>query len=130
MNIYLLIAGLLCLILGLTHSILGEILIFKNKRKAKKIVPSIVRKDLKESHLRIIWATWHLTSFFGLCIATLLLKMAVMPTKLNLEFYQFTVVSISIAFGCSSILVLIGTKGKHLAWIVLLSIAILSFLNI
>lgn len=40
MNIYFLIAGILCFILGLIHSILGEFLIFNSKRNKGSIVPS------------------------------------------------------------------------------------------
>ena len=38
MNIYFLIAGTLCFLLGIAHSTLGEYLIFNNKRKAGNLV--------------------------------------------------------------------------------------------
>ncbi|MFK7920403.1 MAG: hypothetical protein AB8H47_00525, partial [Bacteroidia bacterium] len=65
MNIYFLLAGILSFVIGLVHSILGEILIFKTKREKGRLVPSIGSENLKQGHLRIIWATWHLASVFG-----------------------------------------------------------------
>ena len=65
MNIYFLLAGILSIIIGLVHSILGEVLIFKTKRRKGRLVPSIGSESLRKEHLGIIWATWHLTSVFG-----------------------------------------------------------------
>ncbi|GGG57236.1 hypothetical protein GCM10011414_28860 [Croceivirga lutea] len=129
MNQYLWVAGLLCFILGLMHSILGEVLIFRKKKGHKKIAPTIITSDLKERHLRIIWATWHLASFFGWCIGALLLKITMKQTELSADFMQFITITITITMFCSSFLVFIGTKGKHPGWIVLLSIGALTLLE-
>lgn len=129
MNQYLWVAGLICFILGLVHSILGEVLIFRNLRKSKKIIPTITKSKLKERHLRIIWATWHLTSLFGGCIGAILLEVA---TKYNIqtnELLQFILTSTTITMFCSSLLVFIATKGKHLGWAILLIIGILTLLE-
>ncbi len=122
MNIYILIAGILCIILGLVHSILGEYLIFKDRRKTGNLVPTKVGMELKERHLRIIWATWHLSTFFGWCIGALLIKISLNQNMLDSEFMiNSTIVTMFV----SSLLVLIGTKGKHPGWIVLLLIGTL-----
>lgn len=129
MDQYIWAAGLLCFILGLVHSILGEVLIFRNLKKSKKIIPTIVKSKLKERHLRIIWATWHLTSLFGWCIGAILLKVA---NKYNIqtnELLQFILTSTTITMFCSSLLVFIGTKGKHLGWAILLTIGVLTLLE-
>ncbi len=125
MNIYFLTAGILCFILGLVHSFLGEYLIFRSKRSKGKLVPTIVDKELKERHLRILWATWHLASFFGWCIGLFLIKLALYQNKLDTEFIDCVILSITCTMFGSSFLVLIGTKAKHPGWIVLLIIAIL-----
>lgn len=125
MNVYFLVAGILCFILGLVHSILGEYLIFKNKRNRGSLVPTKVNAELKERHLRIIWATWHLASFFGWCLGIFLIKISFDHSKLDPEFINFTIHSTIITMFVSSLLVLIGTKGKHPGWIVLLVIGIL-----
>lgn len=125
MNIYFLIAGILCFILGLVHSILGEYLIFKTKRDKKNLVPTKVSTGLKERHLRIIWATWHLASFFGWCIGAFLIKISFGQNNASVEFIDFMINSIIYTMFASSFLVLIGTNGKHPGWAVLLLIGIL-----
>lgn len=125
MNIYFLIAGILCFILGLIHSILGEYLIFRNKRNKGSLVPSKVIEELKERHLRIIWATWHLASLFGWCIGAFLWKISLEQGKLDSELIEFMIQSAFYTMFASSFLVLIGTKGKHPGWIILLLIGIL-----
>jgi len=129
MNIYFLIAGILCFLLGLIHSILGEYLIFKDKRKIGNLVPSKVNTELKERHLRIIWATWHLSSFFGWCIGAFLIKISSDQKKLDAEFIDFMINSTVLTMFASSLLVLIGTNGKHPGWIVLILIGILLILG-
>jgi hypothetical protein len=128
MNYYLLSAGLLCFILGILHSVLGEILIFKTKKTGKNIIPTIVTSYLKERHLRIIWASWHLVSFFGWCIGGLLIKIAIQPNELSNDLKHFIICLTSFSMFCAALLVGISTKGKHLGWIVLVTIGILSLL--
>ena len=115
MNYYLLIAGILCFILGLIHSFLGEFLIFKNKRK-KALVPNQGSQDLKERHLRILWATWHLASVFGWCIGAILIKISYNSRDINSSFTAFVIQSSMSAMLISSFLVLVGTKGRHPGW--------------
>ncbi|WP_347922783.1 hypothetical protein [Pontimicrobium sp. SW4] len=129
MNLYLLIAAILCFVLGLVHSFLGEYLIFKKKRKKGTLVPSKESIELKERHLRILWATWHLASFFGWCIGAILIKIAVLESLQNKELVDFIIQSIVFTMIFSSALVLVGTKGKHPGWVVLLLIGILTIIG-
>ncbi|WP_417858771.1 hypothetical protein [Xanthomarina gelatinilytica] len=122
MNTYFFIAGILCFLLGIAHSILGECLIFKNKRIKGKLIPTKANEYLKERHLRILWATWHLATVFGWCIGILLLKISVLEES---QLINFMVKSISSTMILSSLLVLIATKGKHPGWLVLLAIGII-----
>lgn len=110
MNVYIFVAGILCFLLGIVHSVLGEYLIFKDKRNKGKLVPSKESPALKERHLRILWATWHLTSLFGWCIGAILIRIS---QKQNLESHGFMLQSITYTMFLTSLLVLIGTKGKH-----------------
>lgn len=127
MNLYFLIAGILCFILGLVHSVLGEILIFKSKRNKGSIIPSRGSSGLHEKHLRIIWATWHLASVFGWCIGVILVKISVEQNDLNPVFIELIIQAVIYAMLVGFLLVLVGTKGKHPGWVVLLVIAILLF---
>ena len=129
MNWYFLIAGCLCFLLGIVHSTLGEVLIFKNKRTKGSLVPSIGSIDLKERYIRIIWATWHLASIFGWCLGAILIKISFDQRDLNSNFIEFIVHSMTYSMLLTSLLVLIGTKGKHPGWIVLLTISILLWIG-
>lgn len=125
MNIYFLIAGILSILLGLVHSILGEYLIFKDKRIKGSIVPSQKSQGLREKHLRIIWATWHLASIFGWCIGAILIKISLVQDELNPAFVDLIVQSIVVAMVAGSVIVVYATKGRHPGWIVLFLIALL-----
>lgn len=129
MNIYFLVAGILCFLLGIAHSILGEVLIFNNKRSKGSLVPSKGGVNLKERHLRILWATWHLASVFGWCFGFLLIKIAVIHSTLESQFAHFIVNSTMYTMFISSLLVLVGTKGKHPGWVVLLLIGVLTVIG-
>ncbi len=129
MNLYLLIAAILCFFLGLVHSFLGEYLIFKHRRKKGNLVPSINSNELKERHLRILWATWHLASAFGWCIGAILMKITLTENPLNKGLVDFILQSIVFTMIFSSVLVLVGTKGKHPGWVVLLLIGILTIIG-
>lgn len=118
-------AGILCFALGLTHSILGEYLIFNSKRNKGSIVPTKGTPELKERHLRIIWATWHLASVFGWCIGVVIISVAISQSNSDSEWARLIIGSVIVTMVLASILVLVGTKGKHPGWIVLLLISIL-----
>lgn len=120
------IAGCLLFLLGLIHSILGEVLIFKRMRD-RGIIPTNGGSLLKERHVRILWATWHLVTVFGWGIGALLCGYSNLFTAENIP-SPFFIHTIVIIMFIGSALVLIGTKGKHPGWIVLLVIATLAWL--
>ncbi len=125
MCIYLFLAGMLCFLLGLAHSILGEYLIFKTMRMKGQLVPS-KSAGLKERHVRILWATWHMASFFGWGIGAMLVYTATESDVLHIASTHFLLQTIFWCMLCSSVLVLVGTKGKHPGWAVLFLISILT----
>ncbi len=123
MNMYFIAAGILTFVIGLVHSILGERLIFRRMRSAG-FIPTNGGQVLREPHVRILWASWHLVTVMGWCIAAGLFELA-LPSSIHLvqSIAPKAVVSSMLA---SSFLVLIGTKGKHLGWVGLLGVAILT----
>lgn len=114
----------MCFVLGVVHSILGEYLVFKASREKGRLIPSKASSQLKERHIRIVWATWHLTSIFGWCLAVIIVKTS-FDGHAHAEFSDFIVQCITLTMFLSSILVFVGTKGKHPGWIILLAIGIL-----
>ena len=116
-------AGVIALITGVGHSVLGEILIFRHLRSSG-LVPTMAAPPLRERHIRIIWATWHLASVFGWAFAGILLRLAIAPDGSPSALIVSAVVFANLA---GSLLVLIGTKGKHPGWIALLLVALLTW---
>ncbi len=66
------IAGCISILMGIVHSILGEVLIFKNWRSGT-IVPVVKTPEIKARHARIIWASWHVLTLFGCAIGIVLI---------------------------------------------------------
>jgi hypothetical protein len=114
-------AGVLALVTGLAHSVLGEILIFRHLRRGG-LVPTLAAPPLRERNIRILWATWHLATVFGWAFAGVFLRLAVVPDDPPGALIVIAAVS---AYLAGSLLVLVGTKGRHPGWIALLVVAAL-----
>ena len=117
-NPWFLSGGILMIIVCLVHSVLGERLIFRRLR-AGGLIPTDGGNRLYESHVRILWATWHLSSVLGWATAFILLYAsgaAVPPVIVH---------AIAAAAAASGLLVLVGTRGRHPGWIALLVVAML-----
>jgi hypothetical protein len=122
MNTYFLAAGVLAFLVGLAHSVLGERLIFRRMRSSG-IIPTEGRPILREQHVRILWATWHVATVFGWCLAAILLRLSFPSSEYTTE--VFVENTAMLAMLVASLLVLIGTKGRHLGWLGLLGVAVL-----
>ena len=125
MQMQLLAAGVLMILIGLAHSVIGEILIFRQLR-AGTIVPLLAPPPLRERHLRILWANWHLTSVLGWGLAALLILFA---RSSDLSAYALHIRIIAIAMLTGSVLVLYATRGRHPGWFGLLVAAGLAWLG-
>jgi len=125
MNILLFSAGIISIIVGLIHSVLGEFLIFKHLRKGT-VIPTVGEPLLKERNIRILWASWHIVTIFGWAIGGLLLWLSYSTVETN---NQFITNLIAYSMLGSSALVLIATKGKHPGWLGLLAVSILCWLG-
>lgn len=126
MNMYFVAAGTLTFVVGLIHSILGERLIFRRMRSAG-FIPTNGGQVLHEPHVRILWASWHLVTVMGWCIAAGLLWLA-LPSSIHLV-QSVVPKAVAATMLASSFLVLVGTKGKHPGWVGLLGVAILTALG-
>lgn len=115
MSAYLLAAGVVALVVGVIHSLLGEILIFRHLRN-KTLVPALGAPPLRERHIRILWASWHIPTVFCWAFTAVLLNISTLER------------AAIFAFSASAMLVLIGTKGKHPGWLGLLAVAVLIWL--
>ena len=125
MNLYYLIAGILSILLGAIHTVVGEKLVFQSKKEQGQFIPSKENGEWKESHVRIIWASWHMATAFAWALAAIILFVAFNTEKLPDKWIAFLVLGTAISMLIGSALVLLGTKRKHPGWIVLLLIGLL-----
>ncbi|WP_230408171.1 hypothetical protein [Undibacterium baiyunense] len=125
MQILFFIAGTLGIITGIFHSVLGEILIFRHLRNGE-LVPTLGAPPLRGRNIRIIWATWHLASVLGWAFAGVLIRLAFAPH--NASLLPFILNAIIFANLGGSLLVLVGTKGRHPGWIALLATAVFTWI--
>lgn len=126
MQIYLFAAGVLALLVGAIHSVMGEILIFRHLR-SHGLVPTMGAPPLRERHIRILWASWHFATVLGWAFGIVLLRLATLTTEQSLRAMVENAIVLSFLGG--SLLVLIGTNGKHPGWVGLLGVAALTWLS-
>ena len=119
MNWPLLLAGLLAVLLGLAHSVIGEHMVFKglNERLAR----SEGRPVLSEQQVRVLRGAWHLVTLFGLALGALLIASAIRDLVLD------PVMVIGVTMAVSGLYWVVATRGRHPAFIVLFAIAGLCF---
>jgi hypothetical protein len=121
---YLVAAAVVAVLVGVVHSVLGELLIFRKLRIAA-LVPTQPAPPLESRNVRIIWATWHLASVFGLGLAAILFALASRVPGAD----PFAIRVIVGVFLTGSVLVLIATRGRHPGWIGLLVVSVLAYLG-
>ena len=136
MNAYFALAGGLALIVGLAHSVLGELLIFR--RLAKDSLPALAPFSLIEVRKmglagstdftrRTLRFTWHLPPVLGGGFGAILLRLSV-PSSPSTHL-AFVESATALSFFASSLIVLFVSRGKHPGWVVFLAIAILIWLG-
>lgn len=126
MNWYFVIAGAFAVLVGLVHSVLGERLIFSRLRP-DGFVPTNGGHLLEEKDVRILWASWHVLTVFGWCIASILLWLSLPSSSISSAW--FIEQAIIIAMLAGSALVFIGTKARHPGWAGLLAVAVFVWLG-
>jgi hypothetical protein len=118
-------AAVLAVVTGIVHSLLGERLIFQHLREST-LIPSLPAPPLKVRNVRILWATWHITSVLGWAFAGLLWQLANNPSgELSASVVLGTAAA---AFLASAVLVLVGTRARHPGWVALGAVGVLSWM--
>lgn len=129
MNAYFLTAAALAFGVGLVHSVLGEMLVFRRLRQPGRWMPTRGGPLLGEGHVRILWATWHALTVLGWCLGALLLRLA-MPQAAADSTAPFFAQAIALAMLAGSACVFIATRARHPGWIGLLAIAVCAGLGL
>ena len=117
------IAAALAVLTGIVHSALGEHLIFRHLRSGT-LVPALGAPPLRSRNIRILWATWHLASVFGWAFAAVLARLALEP---DAPLRSLAVGATVAAYAGGSLLVLVGTRGRHPGWVALAAVAALTW---
>jgi hypothetical protein len=124
MNMLLIAAGGVALIVGLLHSILGEVLIFRPLARDAALRQA---SGFRMRHINILWASWHIVTVFGWGIAALLFWLATHAIGRSEQVLASGVVMVTLmAAGC----VLFATRGRHPGWVGLVAIALLTTLAV
>lgn len=126
MNSYFIAAAILAFLVGLGHSVLGEVMIFARLRQGG-LIPTNGGGLLRESNVRILWASWHLLTVLGWGMAAILLVLAIPVPQWVGQPIIAQAIALSMLLG--SALVAIGTNGRHPGWIGLLGVAVLVWLG-
>lgn len=122
MDNYFYVAGAVLLsVVGVIHSVLGEVLIFRRMR-VQGVVPTDGGSLLRERHVRILWATWHVVTVLAFLVAVIIFKAASLPSP---GLPDWAAVAVTGAMLASSAFVLLGTRGRHPGWAGLLAVAVL-----
>lgn len=123
MQTFFLAAAVVALLVGVVHSVLGEMLIFRKLRNGT-IIPNQAATPLELRNVQILWATWHLASVFGVGFAAILLFLASRDAAPDPAITWALILS----FAAGSVLVLSATRGRHPGWIGLLMVSVLTYL--
>jgi hypothetical protein len=123
MNLLLVIGAILTLLVGFAHSYLGERYIL-NPLFRRTNLPKLFGNDsFTKQTLRF---AWHLNTIAWVGFATaILLGSDVEPSGQVSAILK----AISFTFLVSSVVTVVATRGRHLAWIVFLSISILVWIG-
>lgn len=106
------------ILLGLVHSVLGEVLIFRHVRRGKARHAGAIDL-LPQRRWDALWSSWHLVTLLGVGLGTSLLLIAAGPATKPPAYLW----AIAVTFAVASVYWLVGTRGKHPAWLVLAAIS-------
>lgn len=114
----LLIAAALTVLVALAHSGLGERYILIRLFRRPDLPKLFGGDEFTKATLRF---AWHITSVAWLGLAGLMLTLPKAPADVSAPMAGF----IAGVFALSGLAALVGSRGRHLSWIVFLSIAAL-----
>lgn len=117
MNRWFVAAAVLTVFIGCAHSWLGERYLMGRLLKRQDLPRLLGGDDFTKRTLRF---AWHLTTLTWLGMAGLMATLARLPAD---RVPQPVVLVLSATFAASALLALIGSRGRHLSWVVFSAIA-------
>ena len=118
MRISLLIAAVLVTLLAAAHSYLGERYILIRLFRRDNLPKVLGGVEFTKRTLRF---AWHITSIAWLGLASLIVVLASSPDATQVTQARL----IAGVFGLSGMAALLGSRGRHLSWVVFFAIAAL-----
>jgi hypothetical protein len=123
MNLYFALASGLGLLLCLSHSVIGELLLISRLTNDGLPVvggsPDFARRTLR--------FTWHLPTVLGCGFCAILLWLALLASPgIELAFVER---ALTLSFAACTLIVLLISKGKHPGWVAFLGVTLLTFLG-
>ncbi len=125
MNPFLIVAAALAVGIGVAHSWLGERYLLKRLLRRSNL-PHILGSDVFTK--RTLRLAWHLTTVAWWGLAAVLALVAAPPT-FNIGM-DHALVIVALTFLATAVVTLVTSRGRHLAWLVFLLIAITTWLGI
>jgi hypothetical protein len=116
MNWFVLAASILTVLVGVVHSVLGEIRIFSRLTNT-----TLEKEPVFKRQYGILWASWHFLSVLGWGFAVVLFWLGTTKTPNT----NFVLMVVACVMAIGSVLVFIATKARHLGWVGLLAVSLL-----
>ena len=123
MNLPLLVAGVLAILIGAAHSILGEKLVLGPLFHRGQVPKLLGSTTFARQTLRF---TWHLTTVLAWGIGIVIIIFSLAPLDPG---SVWVLRAFAITFGISCLVSLVGARGKHFSWWVFLLITILLWIG-
>lgn len=120
MSSSLVVAAVLAVLIAIVHSSLGERYILVRLLRRENLPKLFGGVEFTKNTLRF---AWHLTSVAWCGLAAVLVVLAGSEGVSAPRLARV----VSITFGVTALLALVGSKGRHLSWIVFLAIALLTW---
>jgi hypothetical protein len=123
LNLPLLVAGVLAILIGAAHSILGERLVLGPLFRRGQVPKLLGSTTFARQTLRF---TWHLTTVLAWGIGVVIIIYSLAPLDPG---SVWVLRAFAITFGISCLVSLAGARGKHFSWWVFLLITILLWIG-
>jgi len=124
MDACLITGAILALLIAAAHSYLGERFILSRLLRRTELPPLFGNESFTRQTLRF---AWHLTSIAWVGMAVVMISFSLDEPHRS---RSIALIAICLTFGVNAVVTFCATRGRHLAWIVFIAIALAAWLGI
>ena len=124
MDACLITGAILALLIAAAHSYLGERFILSRLLRRTELPPLFGNEHFTRQTLRF---AWHLTSIAWVGLAAVLISFSLKDPQRT---RTIAISAISLTFSVHAVATFIATRGRYLAWIVFIAIALAAWLGV